>query len=260
MIALEWGYEFDHPFSEHGKKFKDSEIPFYVCPGTSTWNSIAGRTENTIGNITNAARNGHELGAIGLMNTDWGDSGHWQPLSASYLGFMVGAMASWNTKSDAKHGLAENLSYHAFGDKTGKTGKAFYDIGDVYRVFKSRTRNSSVPWQTLFRPGPKLLEIVQRKEYEEMASKLEEIAKEVNGGEVTSPDAALVGQELEHLLTIIRFSAEVGMMITGGSEVKNLEDLTREIKKDHKRIWRLRNRPGGLSDSTNKLKTPQKVQ
>ena len=55
IIALEWGYEANHPFTEHGAKFRESGIPFYVCPGTSSWNSICGRTENAIGNISNAA-------------------------------------------------------------------------------------------------------------------------------------------------------------------------------------------------------------
>ena len=54
-IALEWGYEADHPFARHGRLFRNGGIPFYVCPGTSNWNSLAGRTDNTIDNLTNAA-------------------------------------------------------------------------------------------------------------------------------------------------------------------------------------------------------------
>ena len=65
-IALEWGYEADHPFAEHGTQFAQSGIPFYVCPGTSSWISALGRTENAIGNIRNAAENGLKNGAIGV--------------------------------------------------------------------------------------------------------------------------------------------------------------------------------------------------
>lgn len=256
LIALEWGYEFDHAFGANGKKFADSGIPFYVCPGTSSWNSLAGRADNAIENITSAAINGNKLGAIGLLNTDWGDSGHWQPLSASYLGYMLGAAASWNSKVDLKNSLADNLSFHAFGDLTGKTGRAFYDIGNIYRVFQTRFRNSSAPWHTLFRPSPQLIEKVRLGEYEEMERKLEEIAGAVSGGELRTSDAAIIGEELEHLLNILRFSAEVGKMQTGGPEVKNPKKQFEEIKKAHKRVWLLRNRPGGLSDSTAKLKTP----
>jgi hypothetical protein len=30
------------------------EIPFYVCPGTSSWNTVVGRTDNAIANLINA--------------------------------------------------------------------------------------------------------------------------------------------------------------------------------------------------------------
>ncbi len=49
VISMEWGYEYDHPFADHGAKFAASGIPFYVCGGTSSWNSIGGRTDNAIG-------------------------------------------------------------------------------------------------------------------------------------------------------------------------------------------------------------------
>lgn len=257
LIALEWGYEFDHPFAENGKKFADSGIPFYVCPGTSSWNSLAGRTENAIGNITNAAENGLELGAIGLLNTDWGDCGHWQPLSASYLGYLVGAMASWNSKADVRHGLAEKLSLHAFGDSSGKTGRAYYDVGDIYRVFKTRVGNSSIPWRMLFRAESELVEKLEVSEFDEMESKLDSISKAVEGGEMTCPDADIVGEELDHILNVLRFSAEVGKMKTGGAELKDSKAKIAEIKNNHERVWLMRNRIGGLSDSLAKLRSPQ---
>ncbi len=55
VIALEWGYEADHPFDEHAAHFAASGVPFYLCPGTSSWNSVGGRTENALGNLRNAA-------------------------------------------------------------------------------------------------------------------------------------------------------------------------------------------------------------
>ena len=78
LIALEWGYEANHPFDEHGVRFAESGIPFYVCPGTSSWCSLAGRTDNALRNLWSGAENGLKHGAIGYLNTDWGDWGHWQ--------------------------------------------------------------------------------------------------------------------------------------------------------------------------------------
>jgi hexosaminidase len=49
-IALNWGYEADHPFDAEAARFCQSGVPFYVCPGTSSWCSIAGRTDNMLAN------------------------------------------------------------------------------------------------------------------------------------------------------------------------------------------------------------------
>ncbi len=90
ITVMEWGYEATHPFDEHGAHFAKAGLQYYVCPGTASWNSIAGRTENALGNLINAAENGMKHGATGYLNTDWGDNGHWQTLTGQLLGFCDG--------------------------------------------------------------------------------------------------------------------------------------------------------------------------
>jgi len=252
IIALEWGYEADHPFKERGKKFRESGIRFYLCPGTSSWNTLSGRTENAIGNITCAAKNGLELGAIGILNTDWGDSGHWQPLSVSYLGFMAGAMASWNAKADLRKGLAEILSINAFGDLTGKLGQAFFDLGGIYQLFKKKTFNASVQWQMLFRANNG--EGLELSEFEAMDRRLDEIAEAVKGDKASSPDAGIVREEIRHLIKLLQLASDVGKSKVGGPKPKNLKSRVEGIKDSHRHVWMLRNRPGGLEDSVGKIK------
>jgi hexosaminidase len=252
IIALEWGYEADHPFRERGEKFRESGIEFYLCPGTSSWNTLSGRAENAIGNITSAAKNGLELGAIGLLNTDWGDSGHWQPLSVSYLGFMVGAMASWNAKADVRTGLAESLSINAFGDPTGKLGQAFFDLGEIYRIFKKKTFNASVQWQMLFRENNG--EGLELREFETMDLRLDGIADEMKGDKASSADAGIVREEIKHLIKLLKLASDVGKSKVGGPKPRNLKARVEGIKESHRHVWLLRNRPGGLEDSVGKIK------
>lgn len=96
VIALEWGYEAGHPFAEHGEAFARSGRCFYVCPGTSSWNAFAGRVDNALENLRQAARHGRAHGAAGYLVTDWGDRGHLQPLPVSYPGFLAGAAFAWH--------------------------------------------------------------------------------------------------------------------------------------------------------------------
>ncbi len=100
LIALEWGYRAKHPFDERCAEFKKAGVPFYVCPGTSSCVSIIGRTRRSMANLLNAAENGLKHGALGYLNTNWGDGGHHQYLPVNYLGFAYGAALSWCTEQN----------------------------------------------------------------------------------------------------------------------------------------------------------------
>src|SRR5208282_5256591 len=93
-IALNWGYEANHPFEKEAAQFAKAKIPFYVCPGTSTWQTLIGRHDNALANLLAAAGAGKKFGAIGYLITDWGDGGHPQPLAVSYLPLLAGAALS----------------------------------------------------------------------------------------------------------------------------------------------------------------------
>ena len=109
LIALDWGYEGNHPFMDEAAKFAAAGLDFYVCPGTSSWNSLAGRVENMRENMIAAERAGHLHGAKGFMVTDWGDGGHWQPLAASLPGLILGGNLAYSGSSAAKMDLEDAL-------------------------------------------------------------------------------------------------------------------------------------------------------
>src|SRR5579859_7137026 len=143
-IALEWGYEATHPFDQHAPIYAAAGVPFYVCPGTSSWCSVAGRTANAIANLRQAAEHGLHAGASGYMITDWGDRGHWQALPISYLGLACGAAASWGLSASQAMDVARTISLHAFRDPAGILGRIVSDLGDIYRQLGPRLPNSSL--------------------------------------------------------------------------------------------------------------------
>ena len=149
IIALEWGYEADHPFDAHGEQFAAAGIPFYVCPGTGSWRTLAGRTDSILGNLRNAAESGLKHGAVGYLITDWGDLGHWQPLPVSYLGFAYGAAASWTCEALSDLDFTSALSRYAFGDPTGTLGSIAFDLGNVYQVTSVTLFNATIFFELL---------------------------------------------------------------------------------------------------------------
>ena len=134
IIPLIWGYESIHPFRKECRYIRDAGLDFYVCPGTSSWCSFAGRTTNMIDNIALAADTGRRNGATGLLVTDWGDYGHRQQLSVSYAGFALSAALSWNARQNAALDLAKALDRHVFrGEKHG-AGKLWLDVGRIHEL------------------------------------------------------------------------------------------------------------------------------
>jgi hexosaminidase len=67
LIAMEWGYEGDHPFDATCARLAAASVPFYVCPGTSSWNSFVGRTRNMLENIRGACRAACAHGGLGML-------------------------------------------------------------------------------------------------------------------------------------------------------------------------------------------------
>jgi len=100
VIACEGGYEDDHPFDERLGRLADLGIATVACPGTSSWNSLTGRTANCIENIKSAAKAAAKHNCLGLVLTDWGDFGHLQPLEVSYPALITAAGLSWNSKTE----------------------------------------------------------------------------------------------------------------------------------------------------------------
>jgi hypothetical protein len=259
VVVLEWGYEASHPFAEHGARVAEAGLPFYVCPGTSSWNSIAGRTHNCLANLSNAATHGLKNGAVGFLMTDWGDNGHWQYQPVSYLGFAAGAGLSWCRAANEGADWAAALDLHAFGDEAGVMGKAAVALGDAYRRTGHEPHNSSPLFHILQRPSTQELHrAVTEKRLQATAAYVEQVAAPLGLARMAGAEGALVRDEYANTVRMLRHACQRGLALRqetlGRSAVKRrlAEDL-RQILGEHRRLWTARNREGGLQDSARRL-------
>jgi hexosaminidase len=238
VVVLEWGYEADHPFAEHGALFAASGLPFYVCPGTSSWNSIAGRTENALANLKAAAESGLKYGAAGYLITDWGDNGHWQPLPVSYLGFAAGAALAWNADGNKDQDWRKVLDVHVFQDAAGIMGGVAMDLGNAYLKCGHQIANASVLFRLLNeKPDWPVPETVTRETLGQTRDFVAAIMERIPRARMSCPDAALVADEFMN----------AGRMLMAACH--RLPAEMNPIIAEHRRLWLARNRPGGLGDS-----------
>jgi hypothetical protein len=162
VIALNWGYEAGHPFNRETKIFAAAKVPFYICPGTSTWMSMIGRHDNAFANLREAAKAGRRHGAAAFLITDWGDGGHPQPLAVSMLPYLFGAALGWCAATADDKLLMPVANRDVFQDPTGQTARAALALGLAHRKFGFFVPNLTPFGAVIAAPPPEQRELFCR--------------------------------------------------------------------------------------------------
>jgi hypothetical protein len=137
LVLLDWWYEAEFDY-DRVARFKESGIDFLVCPGTSSWNCLFPRVENSRLNIARWADAGRRHGARGLLVTDWGDFGHYNLQGSSWYAFAWAAQQAWSGDADARN-FERAASRLLFGDASGRAAGLYRELGAVhdagFRIF-----------------------------------------------------------------------------------------------------------------------------
>ncbi len=265
LIALCWGYEGDHPFDKQSQQFAASGIPFYVCPGTSSWTTLTGRTANCLENLANAAKYGLKHGALGYLNTDWGDGGHHQYQPISYLGLLAGACYSWACEANQKTDMVAGLNAVWFQDATGILGQVAYDLGKVLERSTERPGNSTIFNHLFFSEfqgaQTELIEKLEVPSLKKCLADFDRLAALIPLAQPGIPDGALVKAELRNSIRMARHGVEkaIAYLRSKSGKPGEGERLQRElvaIRGLHEALWLARNRRGGLEESLELLMSP----
>ena len=255
IIALEWGYEPDSPFDRDGGLFAQAGVPFYVCPGTSSWCSITGRTDACLANLRNAAENGLKHGAIGFLNTDWGDLGHLQYLPVSYLGLAAGAAYSWCLQTNQNLDMISALDRHAFATRQGNASmaKIALALGNVYQSCGKLISNGSVLFHLLLAKDLQHKHFVglTREGLQQARVAIDQAIAHLGEVQMDRPDANLIKDEFRNAAAMLQLACQRGMAILEGKPAPT--DTLAELIARHQKLWRARNREGGLRESIGRL-------
>lgn len=268
MIAMVWGYDSQFRFDTILPKFKNAGLEFYVCPGTSTWRSIIGKNQIAFTNLKKAAMNGAEYGARGMLVTNWGDHGHWQPLSVCEPAMMLGCGYAWNCDTTLLERLDFLLNMYVFQDPTQNTGKAVLMLGDAYELAKMPEGVANVFHLILRRHAWKWNNNYQTKTLTTTNLKATEAAIDsallvLEQAHPQCADAEIVLAELHQAAALAKHSIHLGLarLATADHQTKSIpyakrQELANELKPliaNHKKLWVVRNRPGGLDDSAERM-------
>lgn len=118
-ICLTWGYEPDQS-EDDCRKMAQAGAVQYCCPGVRGWNHFMNQLESSYLNITKMCSYAEKYGAIGILNTDWGDFGHINHPEHSIPGMIYGAAFSWNRETLSFEEINRQISVIEFRDHSGQ--------------------------------------------------------------------------------------------------------------------------------------------
>ncbi len=287
ITVTQWNYEGNYDFTPGVEKLASHQIPTWLCPGTSSWLSIAGRLQNAIDNSRNAARVARDHNLEAVMITDWGDFGHLQHLSISLPGFACGASFAWCLESNSQinsDSLGHILDTHYFGQCRAKLGSVICELGQLYSLVPVQLPNLSVLVMHLYLPqfpvGSGLTYSLNMEHLEAISANLDKAASRLsqydlakletehtesfrssqNEIEKFSISDRIVTSYRElvntsHLMQLALEDAKA--RISAGNTLESLSPETRALLYDkcqqtlseYQTSWMLRNREGGLQES-----------
>jgi hypothetical protein len=264
LIGLAWGYEADAPFARWCEQLANAKREVWVCPGTSCWRSITGRTTERRGNLLAAARDGAAFGARGFLVTAWGDLGHRQqwPITLHAL-----AEAAHRTWSGDMPFTSNASSLHAFGDRSLTIGAWLDTFGDIDLPLRMKAgkpgpdgrpmpqRNATALFADSTRPLAEVWDhgwsnrsLIEQVEDRLLDSTLQQQKNMLPG---------LVGEECQHAWMVTfylwnrgEYRRNARWLATNHDARQKIAGVWRDIiVPEHRRLWLARCRPGGLDDS-----------
>ncbi len=238
-------------FESQTRQLVAAGYPFWAAPGTGTWNSLIGRWPHAKANLLDAVDVALPAGATGVIVTDWGDTGHMQPLSISVLPIIFGGAITWCAGANRDLPIA-SVCNQILGDETELIGPALEALGGISERLSRKGLNGSGLFFDLLRKPPfPATGATTRNEMDELLETLEISAAHIVN---STPTCGQTDEIKLELLAAIRL-ARHGLWRTGKasglegrSDASMHEDLTKAIALQ-RRAWLGRSRPGGLGHS-----------
>lgn len=241
-VCLDWGYEANGPFEKRATFLEASGRPFILCPGTSSWGSLFGRTTNMMGNVKEAVDAAKKHGAKGVLLTDWGDGGHPQPWLVSLPALVY--LSELNKGNDpTREELAAKID-----ELLGCTvGAYLLKLGDTYRALKGRMDNTSEA-MFILREGKYYRPVGWAKPLPTAESKAAALANLEEAK--TLRDLASAPEWVKDDVAVLDLLAEALRLRLANPAMENFRAV---FEPDYRALWLKSNRPGGLESSLDQL-------
>ncbi len=268
IIIVDWHYRpADHYPSI--QKFKNAGFPFLVSPGIHNWRQNIPNFTNSWINISNINYEGYLKGALGSINSSWGDYGGMNFREMNYMGYAFGAESSWNPSDMDGETIRQRFIKQYFGTDCVSMEALFlvsnqipnntdlrYIYGNPFLPVKNNRRTRLFSSARLIPSGQLTLELIDQLRQKNIRNK-----DKLDYFEVGARFAIVTGRKTA-LKQNLDFYTENGYTDKISNEKKQqfidecnwLITEIADLEKVYRELWLRTNRPANLERLMNEIR------
>lgn len=243
--VMHWGY--DDRADYHGTQaLVDAGLDVIVCPGTSGWKRIVNGMNLAERNIATLAEVGQRYGATGLVNTDWGDHGHFNMLGCSWHGIALGAAKAWRADHPIREAFDRLFAAHVLG----------LSDPEIITLLREAARSGDEceTWRQLWMPADSLADDATIPSADVADAMYESAAAAANAIHAVPRKSVSRNADLDEL------EAACAFLRLWTAKTKSLRcadrppatsghaELFQSATDEYRRLWLLRSKPAGLRE------------
>ena len=118
VCLLHWSYK-ENPTEEKIRRLAQTNRKLIVCPSTGSYSRLCENVEREEQNISLIAEYGYRHGAMGLLNTNWGDYGNPCSQELSMYGMVLGAAKSWSSQMELNEEFYQAVNFLLYENEHG---------------------------------------------------------------------------------------------------------------------------------------------
>lgn len=260
-VVLEWGYGADCPIEKNCQMLHDLGVRFYLCPGINGWNSFLSKADEMLGNIRTAGLRALQYGAEGVLNTDWGDGGHLNFISTSYVGIAWGAAMSWRPEENKDIDLAAAVDTHVYRDRAGKATDFTLKAGHFFLLEGEQPQDNTTLTHRFMMTGLKWRHLcagLDRDAFDNMVAYFEGLRPLAEGMDIATEEGDLIKREFLLSLDACVLLQNVGLFYVACHKedaalrreaLEALKAGIPQIVARTEELWLVRNRRSYLAES-----------
>jgi len=126
---LNWSYS-ANPSEASAEQLFNLGRQQIVCPGTHTWSRLCENITTSEKNISKMASYGRKYGALGILNTNWGDWGNPCSIELAMYGLVLGAEKSWSEETPVDDAFRSRVDFLLYGNTNGTS--LLRELSDIH--------------------------------------------------------------------------------------------------------------------------------